>query len=562
MEFKSISIKNFRNFKELSIDISNMNVFFGVNDVGKTNFLYALRFILDKEVRKNNLQESDFHNKNTKNPIEILLTIDISNEKCTDNQKLRAKISGAIKSEHELVYIKLIAHYDKSEMMAIPILYWGGDRDNLFEVKQRGYFFDIDYVFNVIYIDSYVDLNQLFKKNINSLIKNDEEDDKKTLTNIKRTINKLNDNISSLSGIRNFEEKIGPKYKKFKQKDVEISIKSEIAVRGLYSNIVPYIKKNSDEKLYPTAGDGRRKLLAYSIFDLIADDYSKKKVNIFIVEEPENHLHKRLQIALSDLLFNDDTYKYLFISTHSSYILYEMDSVNLVRVFNNNKMDSASVFYVVPPAFKNLKNRLNYKFTEAMFADRVLLVEGPSEIVFFDRVLKSIDSMYEIEGGYILDVGGIGFGFYRELLIKLGIKCILKTDNDMRANNDEYFPLGFSRCNKYIKNKENKLPTSMVDNNNIDKKIELYNKYKSKIDVIRKADLIFLSKSDLENDLKEVLGTELDDYTKGKGLVDFLKKSKHYNMLHIVGHITDEQCRKIYNHYNFACLKEVLNEIN
>ena len=41
MEFKSISIKNFRNFEEVIVDLSNKNIFFGMNDVGKTNFLYA-----------------------------------------------------------------------------------------------------------------------------------------------------------------------------------------------------------------------------------------------------------------------------------------------------------------------------------------------------------------------------------------------------------------------------------------------------------------------------------------------------------------------------------------
>ena len=49
MNFKSIAIKNFRNFKDISIELTNKNVLFGMNDVGKTNFLYALRFLFDKD---------------------------------------------------------------------------------------------------------------------------------------------------------------------------------------------------------------------------------------------------------------------------------------------------------------------------------------------------------------------------------------------------------------------------------------------------------------------------------------------------------------------------------
>ena len=61
MTFEKITIKNFRNFEDVEIDISNKNVFFGLNDVGKTNFLYALRYVFDKDVRKQNLVVSDFH---------------------------------------------------------------------------------------------------------------------------------------------------------------------------------------------------------------------------------------------------------------------------------------------------------------------------------------------------------------------------------------------------------------------------------------------------------------------------------------------------------------------
>ena len=48
MKFNSVTIKNFRNFEDISIDLTNKNVLFGMNDVGKTNFLYALRFSIKK----------------------------------------------------------------------------------------------------------------------------------------------------------------------------------------------------------------------------------------------------------------------------------------------------------------------------------------------------------------------------------------------------------------------------------------------------------------------------------------------------------------------------------
>lgn len=118
MKFEKITIKNFRNFENVNIDLSNKNIFFGLNDVGKTNFLYALRYVFDKDIRKQNLTESDFHNKQYDKPIEIIITIDISDIHNSDCQKLRAQLKGALLSKHNKVYIKLFAEYNKTEMIA------------------------------------------------------------------------------------------------------------------------------------------------------------------------------------------------------------------------------------------------------------------------------------------------------------------------------------------------------------------------------------------------------------------------------------------------------------
>ncbi len=558
MEFKSVSIKNFRNFENIEINISNKNIFFGLNDIGKTNFLYAMRYMFDKDIRKNGFLDSDFHKKNVEVPIEIIVVIDISDTNDDDCQKLRAQMKGALFSGQDTVFIKLIAKYNLQELIAMPIMYWGGDIENLYEIKQRGYRYDIDYVFNVIYIDSYVDLHNLFKKNISSLIKSNDEIDEETLKSIQDNVVNLNENISSLSGVKEFQEKITPEYKKFRGEDISISVKSEIAVKGLYSNIVPYIKKNNDDNLYPTAGEGRKKLLVYSIYDLLSKENEKRNINLFLIEEPENHLHKSLQIALSQMLFSNDKYKYLYITTHSPFVLYDMNNVSLIRIFHNLSIDSASYFYKVQSDFEKKRKMLNTNLTEAIFANKVLLVEGFSELLLFDRVLSTIVPFYEADGVYILPVDGVGFPKYCEVLDSLNIKRIIKTDNDLRRNkgDTEYNSYGFDRCNKIIGEKI--LPSkSYLDDNAINKR-SLYEDNKKVLDDIRKNYGIFLSKVDLENDLDEILHDELCKYLSVADPVAHLQKAKRFNMADLVGELTDDDCRKIFEHYNFACLKELV----
>lgn len=175
MKFENIKIKNFRNFEDININLDNKNVVFGMNDVGKTNFLYALRYIFDKDIRKQNFIDSDYYKKNINKNIEILISIDISDHNNEDCQKIRAIIKGNLKSNENKVYIRLIAEYNKSELIGIPTLYWGGDLENLQEMKYKGIFYEIDEIFNPIYIDAYVDLYAMFKKNISQLLFTDEK---------------------------------------------------------------------------------------------------------------------------------------------------------------------------------------------------------------------------------------------------------------------------------------------------------------------------------------------------------------------------------------------------
>lgn len=560
MKFESISIKNFRNFEDISIKLTNKNVLFGMNDVGKTNFLYALRFLFDKDIRKQNFSDSDYYKKNTDEPIEILLAIDISDTEDDDCKKLRARLKGAILSDQNIVYIKLNAAYDKKEMVGVPILYWGGDLEELEEMKVHGTFYEIDYVFNVIYIDAYVDLYSLFKKNANTLLVNDDEHDKEILDNIHRTCDDLNTQISGLSGIKKFEEKIAPEYKKFRHEDVSVSVKSEIAVKGLYSNIVPYIKRDKDDSLYPTSGEGRKKLLVYSIFDLLAKEDEEKKINLFLIEEPENHLHRSMQISLSLILFQNEKYQYLFLTTHSPYVLAEMDQVNLVRIYNEDKIVSKSVLYTVPKKFSSQRKMLNRGLVEAIFADKVLLVEGPSENVLFGKVLSELNPFYEAEGIYILPVYGFGFTPYFEVLDALHIKNTIKTDNDLRKINgkENYSVIGFSRLNNYIG--EELLPEKPIDKNGVEAKRNLYESNKTTLDKIRQQYSIFLSRCSLEEDLDEVIHDQMVQYLPDADgdPIGYLQDAKNNHMVELVENLTTEDCKAIYNHYNFACLKEVM----
>ncbi len=106
-----------------------------------------------------------------------------------------------------------------------------------------------------------------------------------------------------------------------------------------------------------------------------------------------------------------------------------MDNVNLVRIYSERKINSISTFYKVPDAYEKNRKMLN----RFLLANKVLLVEGPSEYMLFSKVLSVVHPFYEADEIYILPVDGVGFEMYFSILDKLEIFSMVKTDNDLRA---------------------------------------------------------------------------------------------------------------------------------
>ncbi len=265
MQFKSLTIINFRNFEQIDVNLSNQNVIFGMNDVGKTNFLSALRFLLDREVRKNGFKESDYFQRNIGEKIEITLEVSLEDYDDSDDTKfVISKIGGARNTDNlDTFYFKIEGEYNTSEEIGEPKLYWGNNVDKLSLVTSNGIFTDIDKIFQVVYVDPTINLDYVFKKNRRGIFDQSKlnEDDKVISAEIKELSNQLNDKIGQMDMIKDFQEILTEEYHALRREKISIELKSEMAIKGYFDDLIPYIKKANDDKLYPTSGDGRKKYL-------------------------------------------------------------------------------------------------------------------------------------------------------------------------------------------------------------------------------------------------------------------------------------------------------------
>lgn len=570
MFFKELYIENFRNFEKLDLkNLTHKNIIFGENDIGKTNLIFALRLIFDWKIRKEQCLESDFHKREVNKAIIIRITLDLSDESDEDNKKIYAKINGLLKIDEKDLVIELKSEYNKDVMCGEISLRWGPNLNQLIDIPHRFQRCDIDDIFNSIYIDSSIKLEEVFKKYMRKKINNSNAINKDELDKLNLNINNLNEHIGTLEVVKSIAKEVSLEYNEYKSENLNIKIQSEIEIDNIYSKLNPYIE--FENKTYPTCGDGRKKIMEYSLLTLLAKEEELKKINIFFIEEVENHLHRSVQLAISKQLFQKDIFKYIFLSTHSSFLIKKIENVTLIKLMSNGKIMGKSVSYKIPEEYGYLKNKMTDDLTEAIFARKVLLVEGPSEKQLFDKVLSVLNKDYEIQNKIIISVNGVDFKPYYNILNNLGIEVIIKTDNDIfdqKKTTKEYLYGGvtFSGINRCldvlgISKLKTKKFNSDFEAQNFNKeaeKVKIYSKY----NVTLKNSKIYLSGIDLEHDLIDVL-KEYDSQFKQTlnfsedSTVVFLQKAKVKNMIKFLKIIKEIHCKEIYDSDKFKCLKDL-----
>jgi len=194
----------------------------------------------------------------------------------------------------------------------------------------------------------------------------------------------------------------------------------------------------------------------------------------------------------------------------------------------------------------------------------------------FERVLALIDPYYESKGIFVLSVEGIGFKPYIDILSALKIRYVIKTDNDIikmpRTNPVRYRQAGFRRINDLINyinliDEADTIPVNDdLSENDItpDHPRRYYDENIDIIDNIRYDCRLYLSHCDLEEDIGECIEDirfcELLEENTVSDCISRLKTKKQHMMVELANKLSDSDCRTIYNHYNFACLKAVCND--
>jgi len=154
-------------------------------------------------------------------------------------------------------------------------------------------------------------------------------------------------------------------------------------------------------------------------------------VRVVMIEEPENHLsHTSLNKLVSGLASLRGDGQQLFATTHSSFVLNRLglDSLLLLSGATVSRFDD-----IEPPTVEYFRKLPGYDTLRLVLADRVVLVEGASDEIVFERLYCDKYARRPIEDGIdVISMRGLSLKRCLELVKLLDKRCAALRDNDAR----------------------------------------------------------------------------------------------------------------------------------
>lgn len=509
MEICKVELVGFRNFKEASINFRPDTLLIGANDVGKSNLLHALRILLDKSLSEVDIEptETDFYTSKTASSNEIVISVYFKN---VVEDAVLSILKGAVSDCGECI-LQYKAHLADLSYQ----LFVGHDKNHLEEITSRYY---LRYV-NLNYMESQRDLEKYIAKEKRKLLKtsfaslNDQElgEDKDLMDEISKDLSELNEKVSQLVYVDKATSEVNAELKKLSSQHHNYRVQLDAGAIQV-SDFVEKLKlgATADGSSVTLGGDGRNNQILLALWKAksIREHSVDHEVVFYVVEEPEAHLHPHQQSRMTNYLINELPGQTI-ISTHSPRIAanFKPDSIiRLVKKDHSTVAASNGCSDCIEQGFEDMSYRMSIVPAEVFFSSGVLLVEGPSEELFYHALAQSLDIDLDFLNLSILCVNGISFKVYAKILDALEISWAMRTDNDVSKvpNKEQWQYAGINRCLALAgEDPEEHSDTKVTAKDTLSNGL-----WKEVSDYVEQDD-IFLARIDLETDLVEELGEKV-----------------------------------------------------
>lgn len=415
MNIKSIAIKNFRNFKDFSIDFSKgFQTIIGENNIGKSNLYWAIRLILDRDLSYNarNLDIKDFHGFKREVTIEdhVIISIELFSEDLASFPTFHSFKTSDTTARVTYLFAhknKFVEDDDVPEKIELSQFKWhlfgSGDSLKIDDILKLDSirFSDLNGI-NLYYINAFRNINSDLHGSTKSLLSKycqSRTDAETELESVKAILKSSSTELNDLAFIPDIAENIQKKGQSIAGQyfsfPISISFLSNYDIDA-WSQLNLYYSPEADNNIpIQTLGLGQKNILYLSLFIAELENSSNKhEINILLIEEPEAHLHPQLQKILFSNL-NDLKTTQVFMTSHSTHIASDCDYKNLNILFRNSQKEIKSFSPFKEGLLSTRENLLLKRYLDAtrsemFFASAIIYVEGVGEQFIIPSIAKEI----------------------------------------------------------------------------------------------------------------------------------------------------------------------------
>lgn len=408
IRIESIEIENFRSFKEkITIEFPERDYkkpisIIGYNNSGKTNLMNAILYGIGiNYVNENTFELKDIHNLDKENKLSIKSKIDSSKYTNAWGNPQQAKGEYSIEAKYDL----------ERGVISKRNVEFSLNSENV-----KSSIFGVDKQYKVFYINfheikkeintnktSWGNITSFLGKHIQSIIdtdivmknkKDDFVENNKQITNevmedseLESFISSIRRNyINNLRGNKCHIEFTLPDYE-----DIFLNMIFKVGLNDRTDNLVPI----------DHFGDGYISMFIMAVIQAIGESSNNDKC-LFLFEEPESFLHENHQKyfyenVLCDLANNGHQVIY---TTHSAHMIDIFDTKSIIRLDYDNIENKTVLCYNNAKEsldYTNIINIENYNqyiksiepnLNKILFSKKVILVEGPNDLMVYDYVIK------------------------------------------------------------------------------------------------------------------------------------------------------------------------------
>ena len=434
MRISKVKIKNFRNFRDFDVELEQNVIILGENAVGKTNFLDAIRLVLDAQYHPQ-LSESDFNNGLPKfRGTEIEINVQFTNFMEDDDKDFLTKVQGCIISKDppiaQVSFLYQPSNIEDTDEAIGPdyyetIIFGGNDKNNKSSAREFRKHVRLQIVPAVRDIERDLRIWQRspLRKLTEAMNLSTNPDFREVAKRVVIAttqlqaidpVKRLQDDVRErlvemVEGAYAFDPQIGmlPTSPDELQKTLTLLVESDLSLDRTslgFSNIL-YLTLLMVEIELKRQAKGRGNQYQYTIL---------------AIEEPESHLHPHLQrLVFRDFLKSNMP---ILLSTHSPNIVSVSEPdwfLLLKKNIEGTKASSTSKLAILPDFLKrDLSRFLDSTRGEIVFSKGVILVEGDAEeflVPSFAKLMKEAKYInYTLDGAgiSICNVAGTDFEPY------------------------------------------------------------------------------------------------------------------------------------------------------